>query len=253
MSAASQLTLSFGTSCSGSWLLLYAVEAAAIMSMMTTHPDKPFAELAETLSGLPLLPRKFFPQSLLPVKEVVASTLAATTAAATVEQVSTAEGRAAAQIMAATAAGDLAEAQAAAAAAPAQLVAAPEGLSKQLEKTLEEIERTAAGVVDQQAPPARKHKHNPKRQSDPDKGLSKRDKELRDRKSYLKNFWYAAGEAAGRCFHSGSSCDVFAAVESSSCCCFGGWQQCAVVSDTTTHCRKVCKSCVVALLWTPPS
>jgi hypothetical protein len=39
----------------------------------------------------------------------------------------------------------------------------------------------------------------PKRQQQPQieeskQGLSKRDQELRDRKAYLKNFWYAAGK-----------------------------------------------------------
>eukprot|EP00775_Hariotina_reticulata_P003369 gene3369-3644_t len=49
-----------------------------------------------------------------------------------------------------------------------------------------------AGHVFFKAPPTRKQLPKPKRLPERDSGLSKRDKELRDRKSYLKNFWYAA-------------------------------------------------------------
>lgn len=199
-------------SCSGAWILLYAVEAAAIVSLMNRNPDQNQAtELSSALSALPS--RKMFPAPLTPVKDALANTLSAATTGST--------------LAVATIAGVIAEHQAQQAAAPAQLVAAPPGLSKELEKALEDIEAAAAGsssgssagssVLDapvkeseqqqkQKQPKAQKtapagpikQKEGLKRQQQQErdeaqKRISKRDQELKDRKAYLKNFWYAAG------------------------------------------------------------
>eukprot|EP00878_Enallax_costatus_P003488 GHUV01003701.1.p1 GENE.GHUV01003701.1~~GHUV01003701.1.p1 ORF type:complete len:521 (+),score=199.28 GHUV01003701.1:1499-3061(+) len=183
------------------WLLLYTVEAAAIMSVMRSNPGKPFQELTTQLSGIPTLPRKIFPQSWTPMKEAVALTLAKSAAAAShdIATLSSTDAVAAAVLAAATT-GDIADAQAIAAAAPQQLVAAPQGLSKQLEKTLDEIEAAAAGRIKAPEGPIKPKEHLKKQrlpklpqqeESAKDK-RSRRDKELRERKMYLKNFWYAA-------------------------------------------------------------
>jgi hypothetical protein len=203
--------------CSGAWLLLYVGEAAAIMGVMSRNPNQPANELTQQISGWPLLPSKIFPASLTPVKDALSHTLAATsgTAAASTPSSSTA---AAAAILSSAAAGDLAAAQAAAAAAPAAIMAAPPGLSKELEKTLDDIEAAAAGkagpaVQDAPSKPAAGPIQPKERLAkSPPKGLggsllpppaekqqqqqqkSRREKELADRKAYLNNFWYAAGE-----------------------------------------------------------
>lgn len=129
------------------WLVLYTVEAAAIMSVMRSNPDKPFQELATQLSGLPTLPRKIFPQAWTPVKEALTHTLAKSAAAAATESALSSTDAVASAVLNAVAAGDIAEAQGIASAAPQQLVAAPQGLSKELEKTLDDIEAAAAGRV----------------------------------------------------------------------------------------------------------
>jgi hypothetical protein len=200
-------------SCSGAWILLYAVEAAAIVSLMNRNPSQ--AQSTELNSALSALPsRKMFPAPLTHVKDAIANTLSAATTGST--------------LAAATIAGAIAEQQSQDSAAPAQLVAAPPGLSKELEKALEDIEAAAAGsssgrsgssVLDapvkedqkqkQQQPKAQKkapagpikQKEGLKRQQQQERDeaqrrISKRDQELKDRKAYLKNFWYAAGTMA---------------------------------------------------------
>lgn len=117
------------------------------MSVISSNPDKPFQELTTQMSGFPMLPRKIFPHAWTPVKEVVAHTLAKYAAVASHDAAALASTDVvAAAVLAAATSGDLADAQAIAAASPQQLVA-PQGLSKQLEKTLDDIEATAAGRV----------------------------------------------------------------------------------------------------------
>lgn len=220
---------------SGAWILLYAVEAAAIVALANrntpggatgaTKATDPLgidaSWLSSALSSLPS--RKMFPAPLTPVKDALAHTLAGATAAA-----STSSGGIPSTTTADSA---LAWELAQQAAAPAQLVAAPPGLSKELEKALEDIEAAAAGsgsgsiagssVLEppvkqdtpkkqqqpkqQQAAPGPikskeglKKSHSQQQQeeelAEEARRLSKRDQELRDRKAYLKNFWYAAGE-----------------------------------------------------------
>jgi flavin-dependent dehydrogenase len=194
------------------------VEAAAIMGVMNRNPNKPANELLQQINGWPLLPRKIFPASLTPVKDALSHTLAATSA--TAASTTASSGNAAATILGLAAAGDLAAAQAAAAAAPFAITAAPPGLSKELEKTLDDIEAAAAGragpaVQDAPTkpktgpikpneklskvpkglggsvlqPPAKKQQQREQQQQQ-----GRREKELADRKAYLKNFWYAAGK-----------------------------------------------------------
>ncbi|KAF6265516.1 hypothetical protein COO60DRAFT_1623882 [Scenedesmus sp. NREL 46B-D3] len=143
----------------GAWLLLYVVEAAAIMGVMSRNPNQPANELLQQVSGWPLLPRKIFPASLTAVKDALSHTLAATSANAASPTSSSSSSAAAAAILSSAAAGDLAAAQAIAAAAPSAITAAPPGLSKELEKTLDDIEAAAAGkpgpaVPDAPAKPA---------------------------------------------------------------------------------------------------
>lgn len=128
-------------------MLLYTVEAAAIMSIMRRNPGKPSQELTEQLSGLPTLPRKMFPAAWTPMKEAVALTLAKSAAAAASDTPLSSSDQVAGAVLAAASAGEIADAQAIASAAPQQLVAAPPGLSKELEKTLDDIEAAAAGRV----------------------------------------------------------------------------------------------------------
>jgi hypothetical protein len=183
---------------------------------MNRNPSQGQAtELSSALSALPS--RKMFPAPLTPVKDALANTLSAATTGGT--------------LAAATIAGAIAEQVAQDSVAPAQLVAAPPGLSKELEKALEDIEAAAAGsssgssVLDapvkeeeqqQQQPKEQKkvrsgpinQKEGLKRQQQQERDeaqrrISKRDQELKDRKAYLKNFWYAAGKlvvsVVGRC------------------------------------------------------
>lgn len=102
--------------CSGAWILLYAVEAAAIVSLMNRNPGKSAeTELSTALSALPS--RKMFPSTLTPVKDALAHTLAAGASAA-----------ATTSVVLSAAAANIAEQQAIEAATPAQLVAAPPGV-----------------------------------------------------------------------------------------------------------------------------
>jgi hypothetical protein len=211
------------------------VEAAAIMGVMSRNPNRPANELLQQINGWPLLPRKIFPASLTPVKDALSHTLAAT--ASTTATAASTNGAAAAAILSSAAAGDLAAAQAAAAAAsPLAVTAAPPGLSKELEKALDDIEAAAAGRAGPavQEPPT-KPKTGPikpkEKLSKTPKGLggsvlrppaekqqqreqqhSRREKELADRKAYLKNFWYAAGKTGdasiGAAVHAVSWCIV---------------------------------------------
>eukprot|EP00882_Tetradesmus_deserticola_P000142 GHRQ01000160.1.p1 GENE.GHRQ01000160.1~~GHRQ01000160.1.p1 ORF type:complete len:682 (+),score=313.23 GHRQ01000160.1:310-2355(+) len=201
----------------GAWLLLYVVEAAAIMGVMSRNPNKPANELTQQISGWPLLPRKIFPASLTSVKDALSHTLATSASAASPNGSSSSTTVAAASVLNAVSAGDLATAQAIAAAAPSAITAAPPGLSKELEKTLDDIEAAAAGKAGpvQDAPTKaptgpikpkeRLVKKTPKmlggpvlqpplekQQQEREQQRSRRDKELADRKAYLKNFWYAA-------------------------------------------------------------
>jgi hypothetical protein len=193
--------------------------------------------LSSALSSLPS--RKMFPAPLTPVKDALAHTLAGATAAAASPSGSS--------VPVSTTAADSAIAWELAqqAAAPAQLVAAPPGLSKELEKALQDIEAAAAAgsnggssAGSSVLEPSVKQDDAPKKQQQPKqqpkaagpikskeslkkssrsssrqqqqqqqqeeeraeeaKRLSKRDQELRDRKAYLKNFWYAAGEPDSR-------------------------------------------------------
>jgi hypothetical protein len=190
------------------------------MGVMSRNPNKPANELLQQINGWPLLPRKIFPASLTPVKDALSHTLAATSATASSTTVSSANGAAAAAILSSAAAGDLAAAQAAASAAPVAITAAPPGLSKELEKALDDIEAAAAGRAGpavQEPPTTTKPKTGPikpkeklhkmpkgmggsvlrppaEKQQQREQQQSRREKELADRKAYLKNFWYAAGK-----------------------------------------------------------
>ncbi|WIA22778.1 hypothetical protein OEZ86_009732 [Tetradesmus obliquus] len=202
----------------GAWLLLYVVEAAAIMGVMSRNPNQPANELLQQINGWPLLPRKIFPASLTLVKEALSNTLEFATSA-TAAGPSSSSTAAAAAILNSAAAGDIAAAAAAAAAAPSAITAAPPGLSKELEKTLDDIEAVAAGKAGPavQDAPAKKPAAGPikpkerlakaapkglggsvlqppaeKQQQQQQQQQSRREKELADRKAYLKNFWYAA-------------------------------------------------------------
>jgi phenylpropionate dioxygenase-like ring-hydroxylating dioxygenase large terminal subunit len=186
----------------GMWLVLYTVEAAAIMSVMRSNPDKPFQELGTQLSGLATLPRKIFPQAWTPVKEALTHTLAKSAAVAANDTAIPSSDAVAGAVLSAAVAGDIAQAQGIAAAAPQQLVAAPTGLSKELEKTLDDIEAAAAGRAKTPEGPIKPKEHlrkqrapklpqAPEEESAKDK-RNRRDRELRERKRYLKNFWYAA-------------------------------------------------------------
>jgi hypothetical protein len=191
------------------------------MGVMSRNPNKPANELLQQINGWPLLPRKIFPASLTPVKDALSHTLAATSATASSTTVSSANGAAAAAILSSAAVGDLAAAQAAASAAPMAITAAPSGLSKELEKTLDDIEAAAAGRAGPAVQePATKPKTGPikpkeklhkmpkgmggsvlrppaEKQQQREQQQSRREKELADRKAYLKNFWYAAGRRGG--------------------------------------------------------
>lgn len=130
---------------SGAWVLLYAVEAAAIMSLINRNPDKTNssqalpADLSSALSALPS--RSMFPSSLTPVKDALAHTLAA---GATAVGANSSSPLSSTDAVVASTAAAIAATTAAAAAAPSAITAAPPGLSKELEKTLDDIERAAA-------------------------------------------------------------------------------------------------------------
>ncbi|KAF8066301.1 SAE2 [Scenedesmus sp. PABB004] len=202
----------------GAWVLLYAVEAAAIMGVIRANPDRAPEAAAAGVRGAGLLPRRLFPASLSPVRDAVAHTLAAS-AAATSAAAPPAHGVEAAAA-AVLRAGSVSEA---AAAAPAALTAAPPGLSRELERALDDIEAAAAGrstdggnggdgdadpgapragaaTAPRPAPPAEAPRAAPAglgvagllRERERDTAAGRRARELAERKAYLKNFWYAA-------------------------------------------------------------
>lgn len=104
--------------CSGAWVLLYTVEAAAIASLMSRNTGKTQPDINTALSALPS--RKMFPAPLTPVKDALAHTLAA--GANTL-----APGNTAAAAVLSAAAASIAEQQAQESATPLELVAAPPG------------------------------------------------------------------------------------------------------------------------------
>jgi hypothetical protein len=215
------------------WALLYAIEAAAIGSAVLSHVGErpagyPSAQEAAIFQRLSSLPKQLFPARLQPVNNALVNTLdsvhksvkskskvvadasaveavAAAAATAIIAEVQQAKAAAADP---APAAGDAANAATVLAEPPVTAGApssdtierAKSNLPKSLEDVLNDIEAKAraapeAPVSEPKAVPKPKEKQ---RQKEGDQKLSRRQKELRDRKSYLKNFWYAAGEWRGR-------------------------------------------------------
>jgi hypothetical protein len=213
------------------WALLYAIEAAAIGSAVLSHVgDRPAGypspQEASMFQRLSSLPKMLFPARLQPVNHALVNTLdsvhktvkskskmtadasaveavAAAAATAIIAEVTQAKA-AAAEPPAAPAAGDAANASTVLAEPPTIAAGAPSSetieraksnLPKSLEDVLNDIEAKAraapeAPVKEPKALPKPKEKRH---QRAGDEKLSRRQKELRDRKSYLKNFWYAAG------------------------------------------------------------
>jgi hypothetical protein len=214
------------------WALLYAIEAAATGSAVLSHVGErpagcPSAQEAAIFQRLSSLPKQLFPARLQPVNHALVNTLdsvrktvrskskvvadasvveavAAAAATAIIAEVQQAKVAAADP---APAAGDAANTATVLAEPPVTAGApssdtierAKSNLPNSLEDVLNDIEAKAraapeAPVSEPKALPKPKEKQ---RQEEGDQKLSRRQKELRDRKSYLKNFWYAAGEWRG--------------------------------------------------------
>lgn len=171
------------------WVVLYAIEAVAIMSVLKTHPNDNESAV-RNINSKSLL-RKMFPAELTSIsgfKQALLSitnrhTLTPSTAAAEAITVDVQTMPAASEPLA----------TASAAVATPEVEVLPDtntqglgrqALNRSLEKALNGAE--AKPKVRELLPGITK-----KRQQD---GVSKRDQELLDRKSYLKNFWYAAGK-----------------------------------------------------------
>jgi hypothetical protein len=228
------------------WVLLYSIEAAAIMAVLKKHPE---AEVNTSVaaavieSDLSLPTKHLFPKSLEAVKAAVTNTLDAVHKApvvagrhtlAAVAAVEAAmredEAVAGAAFAAATAALEDPKVKVKVPSADGKTVPKAEpkssesetkpkpkrtnsGLSKALESILDEIEAKAA-LPEAPTKPKEETKVQPKRKTglpgigkrskeaereveEEEKKMSKRDKELQERKAYLKNFWYAAGKKGG--------------------------------------------------------